>query len=106
MGRRLRLVWALLLLLPLLALLPGCLPYMDADQMAAFGTVMRNLKNDHASVCVEIRGAGGAGALTISPVPIPGAGYGQGSFVLCRTNQPNTQIKVSTDAMSIDHGTK
>jgi len=83
-----------------LALAAGCTPINGKDM----ASVIRELKNDPASVCFSLTGRGGAGMMPVTPVPVPGGGFGSGEAFFCRSNQTNARIPAESGKLTIEHG--
>ncbi len=60
------------------------------------------LGKDKASLCARARG--GAAGLTVAPAPAIPASGGYGDLVLCRSNEPGSEITVTADSITIKHG--
>ena len=62
--------------------------------------LIRELAKDTASLCVATDVRGGVGSLAGTS-----GGYGQGTFMLCRSNQPNATLSIEPDGkMSVQNG--
>lgn len=97
-NREVRKMKSLIAVVLIAALCSACSPMFSGDLKETLSAAGK----DNASLCA--RAFGGAGGFALAPAPTIPASGGYGEFVLCRSNEPGSEIEVTATSIKIKHG--